>query len=65
LLQAGLHGDQGGDGHPVGVRQVKPEGDRHGGAAGSPGRRVDLFEFGFGGIVQLAAAAGAASPPKV
>ena len=31
LLQAGLHGDQGGDGHPVGVRQVRPEGDSHGG----------------------------------
>ena len=34
LLQAGLHGDQGGDRHPVGARQVPPEGNgdraRHG-----------------------------------
>jgi len=29
-LQAGLHGDQGGDRHPVGIGQVQPEGDSDG-----------------------------------
>jgi hypothetical protein len=45
LLQAGLHSDQSGDRHPVGARQVQPEGDgdraRHGDGPDDPGPHQD------------------------
>ena len=68
LLQAGLHGNDGGDGHPVGAGQLQPEGDRDSGrqaaAARITAKRISGRVSGLGEISPGISATGCDCVPR-